>query len=424
MNVGKKKPAKHKKPSFLNAFRGRVFRWLWAATVVSNVGWWMYNAAAGWLMTSLDSTPLMVSLVQAAASLPMFLFALPAGALADIIDKRRFIVALEVLITLVSVVFALLVSNQFVTAWTLLSFMFLSSTLSALEGPAWQSIVPQLVPKEDLSAAVAANSVGINISRAIGPALASMIIAELGIAAPFWLDAFSNAGVIAVLLWWRPSYGSLRTLPAERFRSALRSGIRYARNNRRLRATLFRAIGFFLFASAYWALLPLVARDQVAGGPELYGVLLGAIGCGALGCAFLLGRLKDRVGANGLAMLGEAGTAITLFLLGLSREPTLAVCASLIAGASWIAVVATLNMSAQLVLARLGSRSRACDVCYRFFRNNDFRQRDLGRNGRIDGTAFHSFHRGRGRALSDSPDATLEVADRCWNRSFALDALA
>src|SRR5438552_159890 len=132
MNFGTKKQAQHKKPSFLNAFRGSIFRWLWAATVVSNIGWWMYNAAAGWLMTSLDSTPLMVSLVQAAASLPMFLFALPAGALADIIDKRRFIVALEVLITLVSVVFALLVSNQFVTAWTLLSFMFLSSTLSAL----------------------------------------------------------------------------------------------------------------------------------------------------------------------------------------------------------------------------------------------------------------------------------------------------
>jgi MFS family permease len=338
---GKKEQAQHKKPSFLTAFRGRLFRWLWVATVVSNIGWWMYNAAAGWLMTSLDSNPLMVSLVQAAASLPMFLFGLPAGALADIIDKRRFIVALELLITLVSVVFAVLVSKQFATAWTLLFFMFLSSTLSALEGPAWQSIVPQLVPKEDLSAAVAANSVGINISRTVGPALAGLIIAGLGIAAPFWLDAFSNAGVIAVLLWWRTPYEHLRTLPAERFRSAMRDGMRYARNNRRLRATLFRAVGFFLFASAYWALLPLVARDQIAGGPELYGLLLGAIGSGAVGCAFLLGRLKDRFGANGLVMLGEAGTATTLFLLGLSREPILAVCASLIAGVSWIAVVAT-----------------------------------------------------------------------------------
>ena len=272
MTPGEKKetpPQEIRTTSFWSPFRGRVFRLLWAATVVANIGGWMYNAAAGWLMTSLDSDPLMVSLVQAAASLPMFLFALPAGALADIIDKRRFILTLEVLVTLVSVVFA---------AWSLpissLQGRCCCSCSSAarsppLEAPAWQSIVPQLVPKEDLSAAVAANSVGVNISRAVGPALAGVIIAGFGIAAPFWLDAFSNVGVIAVFLWWRTSHGHLRTLPAERFKSAIRTGIRYSLNNRRLRATLLRAVGFFLFASAYWALLPLVARNQIAGGPEL-----------------------------------------------------------------------------------------------------------------------------------------------------------
>ena len=353
MKSGKKKeaPPQNVAPaSFWSPFRGRVFRLLWAATVVANIGGWMYNAAAGWLMTSLVSDPLMVSLVQAAASFPMFLFALPAGALADIIDKRRFILALEVLVTLVSVVFAVLVSTHLVTAWTLLLFMFVSSTLSALEGPAWQSIVPQLVAKEDLSAAVAANSVGVNISRAVGPALAGVIIAGFGIAAPFWLDAFSNVGVIAVFLWWRTSHGHLRTLPAERFKSAIRTGVRYSMNNRRLRATLLRAVGFFLFASAYWALLPLVARNQIAGGPELYGGLLAAIGCGAVGCAFMLPRLKAKLGTNGLVTLGEVGTAITLVLLGFAREPIMAVCASLIAGMSWIVVVASLNMSAQVAL--------------------------------------------------------------------------
>jgi MFS family permease len=336
--------------SFWRPFRGRVFRLLWAATVVSNIGGWMYIAAAGWLMTSLDSDPLMVAFVQAAASLPMFLFALPAGALADIIDKRRFILTLEVLVTLVSVVFAGLVSADLVTARTLLLFMFVSSTLSALEAPAWQSIVPQLVPKEELAAAVAANSVGVNISRAVGPALAGVIIAGFGIAAPFWLDAFSNGGVIAVLLWWQTSRGHLRTLPAERFKSAIRTGIRYARNDRRLRATLLRAVGFFLFASAYLALLPLVARDQLAGGPTLYGGLLAAIGCGAVGCAFILPRLKTKIDANGLVTLGEAGTAITLLLFGFAREPVMAVGASLLAGMSWIAVVANLNVSAQMAL--------------------------------------------------------------------------
>ncbi len=347
----KKVPPRETHPTpFWSPFRGRVFRLLWAATVVSNIGGWMYNAAAGWLMTSLDSDPLMVALVQAAASLPMFLFALPAGALADIIDKRRFILTLEALVTLVSVVFAGLISAELVTAGTLLLFMFVSSTLTALEAPAWQSIVPQLVPKEDLAAAVAANSVGVNISRAVGPALAGVIIAGFGIAAPFWLDAFSNGGVIAVLLWWQTSRGHLRTLPAERFKSAIRTGIRYARNDRRLRATLLRSVGFFLFASAYWALLPLVARNQIAGGPTLYGGLLAAIGCGAVGCAFILPRLKTTIDANGLVTLGEAGTAITLLLFGLAREPIMAVGASLIAGMSWIAVVANLNVSAQVAL--------------------------------------------------------------------------
>ena len=343
-------PQETRSASFLSPFRSRVFRLLWAATVVSNIGGWMYNAAAGWLMAGLDSDPLMVALVQAAASLPMFLFALPAGSLADIIDKRRSILALEVLVTLVSVVFAGLVSTDLVTARTLLLFMFVSSTLSALEAPAWQSIVPQLVPKEDLSAAVTANSVGVNISRAVGPALAGVIIAGFGIAAPFWLDAFSNAGVIAVFLGWRTSHGHLRTLPAERFNSAIRTGIRYARNNRRLRATQLRAVGFFLFASAYWALLPLVARKQIAGGPELYGVLLAGIGCGAVSCAFVLPRLKAKLGANGLVTLAEVGTAITLLLFRLFREPIMAAGASLIAGMSWIAVVANLNMSAQVAL--------------------------------------------------------------------------
>ena len=185
-------------PSFWSPFRYPVYRWLWLATVAANTGTWMYNAAAGWLMTSLSPSALLVSLVQVANSLPMFLFALPAGALADIIDKRRFILALEILIAVVSAVFAALVSLELVTPGTLLVFMFLIAVFAALEAPAWQSIVPQLVPKQDLAPAIAANSVGMNISRAIGPALAGVIITVLGIAAPFWLNAISNVGVIGV----------------------------------------------------------------------------------------------------------------------------------------------------------------------------------------------------------------------------------
>jgi MFS family permease len=231
-----------------SALRSDVFRHLWIATVVSNVGSWMFNAAAGWLMTSLNSSPLIVSLVQVANSLPLFLFALPAGALADSIDKRRLILILEILTTLFSVVFALLVSLHAVTPVVLLVFILLVGTLGALETPAWQAIVPLLVDKQALPAAIAINSVGINISRVIGPALAGFVIVGLGIAAPFWLDAFSNVGVIAVLLWWRAATRSARALPAEHMVQAIRSGLRYVRYSPQLRAALARAVGFFLFS--------------------------------------------------------------------------------------------------------------------------------------------------------------------------------
>ena len=332
------------------ALRYPVFRWLWIATVVSNVGTWMYNAASGWLMTSLDPSPMIVSLVQVANSLPLFLFALPAGALADMIDKRRLILVLEILTTILSALFALLVSLNVVSPALLLFFIFVLGTLAALETPAWQAIVPLLVPAPALPSAIAVNSVGVNISRVIGPAITGVIILGLGIAAPFWLDAFSNAGVIAVILMWRPAPKALRGLPAERLPSAIRAGVRYARNNRALRATLVRAVGFFLFASAYWALLPLVARNQLQGGPGLYGTLLAAIGAGAIGGALVLPWARARTGPDAVVMLGAAGTAAALVLFGLARESWVAVLACLLAGVSWISTLATLNVSAQTLL--------------------------------------------------------------------------
>jgi MFS family permease len=323
---------------------------LWTATVVSNVGTWMFNAASAWLMTSLNPDPLIVSLVQVATSLPMFLFAVPAGALADIIDKRRFLIVIETATTIVSAVIAAIVWLSLVTPGTLLLFTFLLGAAAALTAPAWQSVVPQLIPKQDLSAAVATNSVGINISRALGPALAGVIIARFEIAAPFWLNAVSNLAIIGALLWWRSPQIASNRLPAEQFFRAIVTGFRHTRHNRHLRATLIRAVGFFLFASAYWALLPLVARSQIAGGPELYGVLLGAIGAGAVGGAFILPWLKTKLGPDRLVAAGTIGTAVTLVLFGLAREPVTALSASIIAGVSWIAVLASLNVSAQVAL--------------------------------------------------------------------------
>jgi MFS family permease len=331
-------------------FHHPTFTVLWIATVVSNTGTWMFNAASGWLMTGLTRDPLIVSLVQVAATLPMFLFALPAGALADMFDRRRLLLVTAIGVTVVSTIFATMVWLNAVGPESLLAFAFLAGTAGAVTAPAWQSTVSQLVPRRDLQPAVVLNSIGVNISRAAGPALGGIITAAWGIAAPFWTNAASNIGVVAALLWWRSPRGGAEPLPAERFGGAVRGGLRYARYNPHFRATLMRAIGFFPFASAYWALLPLVARDQIAGGPDLYGILLGAIGLGAVSGAFTLPWLKAKLGPDRLTAAGTIGTATTLVLFGVADRAAIALVASVIAGYSWIAVLSSLNVSAQLSL--------------------------------------------------------------------------
>ena len=310
----------------------------------------MYSAASGWLMTSLNPDALMVALVQAASSLPISLFAIPAGALADIFDKRKFLIVVETITTVVSAVYAVIVGLGWATPLNLLVFTFLIGAAGAMTVPAWQVVVTYLVPKDDLPPAIAANSVGVNISRAIGPALGGLTISAYGIVAPFWINAASNLGIVASLLWWRPRTRAGTLLPAERFGQAILAGLRYARHNQHLRATLVRASGFFLFASAYWALLPLVARQQIGGGPDLYGVLLGVIGASAVAGAFLLPRAKAGLGVDLLFAVGAIGQAVAMVLYGLAREPVTALAASVIAGASWIGALATLSVSAQVAL--------------------------------------------------------------------------
>jgi len=340
----------HKAASFLAPFRHLAFTVIWTATLVSNVGSWMYSAASGWLMTSLNPDPLIVALVQAANTFPIFLLALPAGAFADIFDKRKYLIVVESLYTAVSAVYAAIVWFGLATPSNLLLFTLLIGGAGALTAPAWQAVVPLLVGKEDLSAGIAANSVGVNISRALGPALGGAGISAFGIAAPFLANAIADLGIVGSLLWWREPRRRTTLLPAERFGQAIWTGLRYARHNRHLRGTLVRAIGFFLFASAYWALLPLVARQQIAGGPSLYGLLLGVIGVGAVGGAFFLPRLKARLGPDRLMALGTVGQALTMALYGFARDPVTALLASLIAGASWIASLAVLSVSAQVAL--------------------------------------------------------------------------
>ncbi len=331
-------------------FRHRAFAILWGATVVSNVGTWMHDVGAGWLMTSLAPSPFMVALVQAATTLPIFLFALPAGALADMVDRRRILLAVSAIMAVAAAVLGLLVARDLVTPWVLLAFTFVFGAGAAFTAPAWQAVVPQLVPRAELQPAVALNSVGINISRAIGPALGGAAIAAVGIAFPFLLNAVSFLCVIGALLWWQPPPRPAGGLPGERFMAAMRAGLRYARRSAALKHTLWRAVAFFLFASAYWALLPLIARDLLSGGPALYGVLLGCVGAGAVLGALLLPRLKAWLGPDNLVAAATAGTALTLVLFATVPLREAAAAGSLLAGASWIAVLSNLNVSAQVAL--------------------------------------------------------------------------
>jgi predicted MFS family arabinose efflux permease len=331
-------------------FRHKVFLIIWVATVVSNIGTWMYNLASGWLMMGLDADPFIVSMVQVANTLPLFLFAIPAGALVDVVDRRRFLIFGESAITIMSVAFAALVWLHLITPVSLLFFSFIVSVGSAMTAPAWQAVVPQLVPRPDLQPAISANSAGINVSRAIGPALGGVLIGSAGIAAPFWLDAFSNIGVIAALIWWRPRKSALQPLPPESFWGAMRTGIRHARYNSHLRATLIRAITFFAFAGAYWALLPLIVRVRIVAGPGLYGVLLGIIGASAVISALVLPRLRSRWSADQLLIGATVATSLATALFGIARNPLTAVAASILAGASWVVALTGLSVSAQVAL--------------------------------------------------------------------------
>ncbi len=331
-------------------FAFSTFTVIWLATVLSNIGGWIHDVGAGWLMTSLSPSPLLVALVQAATSLPVFLLSLPAGALADILDRRKWLLGVQIYVCLVALCLGCLVLFGLINPWVLLFFTLLMGTGTAMASPAWQAIVPSLVPRSSLQPAIALNSVGVNISRAIGPALAGVIITTLGIAAPFFVNAASFLLVTAALIWWRPPPKKANSLPPEHLLGGMLAGLRFALHNGPLKATLVRAVSFFLFASAYWALLPLIARTVLNGGVELYGIMLGCIGVGAVAAAFILPKLRAVLSADKLVAAGTLGTAVTMLVLATVHNAVWACLICLLAGISWIAVLTSLNVSAQTSL--------------------------------------------------------------------------
>jgi MFS family permease len=328
--------------SALAPLREPLFRSLWIAAVISYTGTWMQNVGAGWMMTQLTMSPLMVSLVQAATMLPVFLVILPAGALADMVDRRRFLLITQGWMVVASTALAILTLTHHITPWVLLSLTFILGLGSVMNDPAWQAITPEVVSSGLHAPAVALNSVGFNVARAIGPAVGGMVIAAAGSGVAFLLNAASFFGVIFVLYSWKRV--SLERVETGRMRDAIRTGIRYGLGNSLVRCVLIRTGAFSLAASSLLALLPLVARPHGATG---YGLLLASFGIGALAGAGLLPRLRSKFSVDGLVASSILAFAATTFAAGRVHNFGWLSLVLFVSGMAWIGILACLNVAAQ-----------------------------------------------------------------------------
>jgi len=326
-----------------------LFRSLWIATIVSNIGTWMQDVGSGWLMTSLSSSPSMVALVEAADSLPVMLLVLPAGALADIVDRRRLLIAIQVYLLVVAGALGLLTWLELTTAWVLVGFTFALGVGAAMMMPAWAAIVPDLVPADEMPSAVALNSIAINVSRAVGPAIAGVLVAAVGPWLVFVINALSYVGILAVLLRWRREHQK-STLPAERFFSAIRVGMRFVMHTRALQIVLIRGSAFFMFAAATWSLFPLIVRKELGRGPATYGLLLTCIGVGAVAGAILLPRIRAKVSRDVLVAGASLLYAVAALALAHVQNLVLLATAMLATGVAWISILSALQVSAQMTL--------------------------------------------------------------------------
>lgn len=330
--------------------RVALFRTFWTATMVSNFGWVIQSVAAGWLMTVLAGTPDMVALVQVAVQAPLLCFSLLAGVAADLFDRRRILLVAQSIMLVAGALLSLLTFYDLIAPWSLLLFTFVLGAGTALQGPAYQSLVRELVPGPDLPQAVLLNGVSFNLARSLGPALGGLIIAVSSVGAAFLVNVISYLPLITALAFWRRA-PQTDDLPRERMGSAALTGLRYASETRSIRYTLVRVVVFSLAASAAMPLLPLVARDTLGGGPLTFGLLLGAFGVGAMGSAFLIHPLRQRFGAPrvtdwlsivfGIGMLLLAfGGYMPLMMLGLAG-----------AGAAWIGTFSFFNIVVQTASA-------------------------------------------------------------------------
>lgn len=327
--------------------RQPAFRALWLATLAANVGTWMQQVAAAWQMTSLGASATLIALVQTATSLPFFFLALPAGTFADIFDRRRLLLGAQLWMTAATGLLAALTFAGAGAPWVLLVFTFAVGAGTAVSLPAFQAVVPELLAKEEIPAAFTVSGVAMNIARAVGPALSGVIIAAAGAGSVFALNALSFLAAFYIILRWRREPAE-SGLPPERVLRAMRSGLRYARHAPALQSVLVRTGAFIFGASALWALLPLRVQRELGTSAAAYGVLLGAIGVGALGGAFVLAGLRRRLGADALVAVSSAVFAGATVALSFASDFYLLCAAMMAGGAGWMAVMSSLNAAAAL----------------------------------------------------------------------------
>ena len=335
-------------PAALVPLRHAVFRSIWLASVVAWLGTWLQNTGAGWLMTSLAPDPLIVSMVQAATITPVFLLALPGGALADIVDRRIFLIGTQIWTCLAAALLAILTVSGVMTAGWLLFLTFAIGIGTALTAPAWSAVVPELVPREDLVQAIALNGIGYNLTRAVGPALAGFLILLGGTSLAFSLYAVSITAVIGALVLWRRDSRHFTGLPREHFLSAMRAGVRFVRNTPAIRAAMMRTIAYSLPCAAPWGLLPLFVRQELGLGAGMYGVILGMMGIGGVSSGMLLPLARRRFSRGRTVLVCSLSSCAGMALLSVAHHWTVAAFGMLLFGIGWTAAYATMQAAAQL----------------------------------------------------------------------------
>lgn len=333
--------------SALAPFRHGMFRAIWIGTLFSNFGIWVQSVGASWLMLSIAPTPDMVALVQTASSLPMLLFSLIGGTLADLWDRRLVFLAGQSIVVATAAALAWLDYSGLMTPWLLLCLTFLIGSGAALRQPAYQATVGDLVPPAEVPAAVAANSVGFNLARSLGPGLGGLIVAVAGVKMAFLFNALSNIFIVSVLIvWLRRASRERKT--RERLFGAVILGVRYAFRSRPIRAVIIRCFVFTLLSSALWALLPLIAKHETGGGPVGYGLLLGSLGIGAIIGALsitLLRRLVKTAVLIGAATLSFAAATVVLANV---HSIALLMPVLCLGGFSWLLTLSSFNVMVQL----------------------------------------------------------------------------